>query len=109
VALEDPLYRAQVDEEIRKRIRVSIFAYAYEVLNESLVSDAEFDALAKSINPTINTRRPDLDRWFRENFTPATGMWVRTHPDLARIHEITIKHFLKRNPGHDRSEDENSG
>lgn len=58
-----------------------MWAYAYEFLDDSLVSDAEFDARALSINPTLPTRHPQLDRFFATEFSPATGMWVRKHPD----------------------------
>ena len=32
-----------INEEIRRRIRLSVAAYAYEVHNDSVMSDGEFD------------------------------------------------------------------
>jgi hypothetical protein len=82
-------YSPEIDGETRKRIRISVAAYAYEFLNTPVMSDAEFDALAQSINLSIDTRRPDIDKWFRKNFNPSTGMWIHSHPELNRIAEIT--------------------
>jgi hypothetical protein len=39
------------NSEIRNRIRVAAAAYAYEVENDPILTDAEFDALCLSINP----------------------------------------------------------
>lgn len=74
--------------ETRKRIRVSVAAYAYELCDAPIMSDAEYDALAASIDLTINTNRPNMDCWFIFNFKPFTGSWVQEHPELKRIGEI---------------------
>ena len=71
--------------EKRNRIRVSLFAYAYEIMNDSLISDSEFDALCLKINPSIETDNPIMDRFFREDFSPHTGMWIYKHPELDSI------------------------
>jgi hypothetical protein len=76
------------DPEIRNRIRVAVAAYAYEVENDPILSDAEFDALCLTINPEADTGNPDTDKFFREEFDPNTGSWVHRHPNkegLARI------------------------
>ena len=78
---EENMYSDIVNTETKNRIKLSVAAYAYEVLNSSVITDGEFDALAKKIDLSVNTRRPDLDKWFRENFSPSTGMWVLSHPD----------------------------
>lgn len=70
------------------RIRVAIFAYAYEVLMESLIDDITYDDLAARIDTSIGTDRPDLDQWFKENYSEYTGSWVHKHPELSRIKEI---------------------
>lgn len=82
-------YSERVCQETRKRIRVAVAAWAYEVLQESIMSDAEFDQLAQSIDLSIDTRRPDLDKWFRKNFQAYTGSWVHGHPDRNRLDQIT--------------------
>lgn len=74
--------------ETRRRIRLSLAAYTYEALMVSIMSDIEFDELARSIDLTIDTRRPDLDKWFRKNFQPHTGMWIHGHPERERLHII---------------------
>jgi hypothetical protein len=74
--------------EKAKRIRVAVWACAYELFNTSLVDDYTYDKLCKEINLEKVTDRPDLDRWFKENFSPDTGLWVHQHPDLDRLEEI---------------------
>lgn len=99
---KESLYNFVVDVETRKRIRLSVAAYAYECMGTTIMSDAEFDALAYSIDLKIDTRRPDLDAWFRENFKPHTGMWVNNHPEklkLARIAGRIIKTTEKNQYG----------
>lgn len=81
-------YSDLVCRETRKRIRVAVAAWAYEVLHRPIMSDAEFDELAKSIDLSVDTRRPDLDKWFRKNFQSYTGSWVHGHPDRARLNQI---------------------
>lgn len=81
-------YGDRVSLETRKRIRVAVAAWAYEVLDVSIMTDAEFDELAKSIDLSIDTRRPDLDKWYRKNFKSYTGSWVHGHPDRVRLNQI---------------------
>lgn len=76
--------------ETRLRIRVSVYAWAYEMHDNPLVSDEEFDRLCRQVDLSKSTDRPDLDKWFRENFNHMTGMWVRLHPEpegLLRIYK----------------------
>ena len=77
--------------ECRNRIRVAAAAYAYEVENDPIMSDAEYDALAKSIRPSLHTGEPELDAFFARVFSPDTGVWVHHHPDkdgLRRVADI---------------------
>ena len=74
--------------ERRNRIRIAVWAYAYEIANDSLVDDAAFDALALQIRPEMDTGWPRGDAFFREHFSPATGMWIRNHPDLPGIRRL---------------------
>lgn len=90
------LIETPVERERRNRIRLAVAAYAYEVLNETIMPDAEFDALAMKIEPSMSTGHPVLDRFFMEHFDPFTGLWVRKHPDQAGLHRICIEvHKLK--------------
>ena len=74
--------------ETRNRIRLTLAAWAYEVHAASLMDDEEFDRLALSIDVRKSTARPDLDEWFRKNFSPHTGMWVLNHPECDRIEAL---------------------
>jgi len=44
---------SEIEIERHKRIKLSVAAYAYEVHNNSIMSDADFDKLALEIN--LNT------------------------------------------------------
>lgn len=76
------------ERETRKRIKLAVAAYAYEICNTSVLTDEQFDNLAKSVNLSISTARPDLDEWWRREFQADTGMWIHKHPELRRIGEI---------------------
>ena len=45
-----------INKEIQNRIRLSVAAFSYEYQSDSIMSDAEFDALSKQINPEEETR-----------------------------------------------------
>lgn len=78
--------------ERRNRIRIALWAYAYEIMDDPLVTDAEFDALGLLIDPSLTTGNRKLDRFFEEHFTPSTGMWVRNHPDQRGLHRLYQHH-----------------
>lgn len=71
--------------ERRRRILISVAAYAYEFESDSIISDADFDDISRMIDVSRLTGRPNLDKFFRENFSPCTGMWVHRHPDKAGL------------------------
>ena len=73
------------ERERHRRIKVTLFAYAYEFENESLISDAEYDALSREINPQISTGHKRLDDFFKRLFSPDTGMWIRQHPEIVKV------------------------
>lgn len=79
--------------ETRNRILIAVYAYAYEIKSNPLITDAEFDKLALEINLEISTGNIVMDEWFKGNFTPYSGCWVHNHPNLKRIKELynTIK------------------
>lgn len=80
-----------VSEEIRRRIRVAVWAYAYEALHESLVPDHVFDAECRKVDLSVSTSyegrdNSAIDAWFRKEFDPSTGCWIwKQHPGLLRI------------------------
>lgn len=74
-----------VCQETRSRIKLSIWAYAYEFHNVSIVSDTVYDLTSYMIDLNVRTKRPDLDFWFVCNFTPCTGMWIHKHPELSKL------------------------
>jgi hypothetical protein len=78
----------EVEIERRKRIMLSLWAYAYEVLHISLVPDAVFDKLAEEINPEITTDNPLLDEFFKTEFVPFSGIWIHKHPELDKLYNM---------------------
>ena len=76
---------ASHNREIRNRIRLSLASYAYEYHDDSLMTDAEFDKLSREINPNEKTGNELIDRFFREEFVPDSGMWIRRHPELDKL------------------------
>lgn len=88
--------RLKKEIETHRRIVVAVWAYAYEVMDEPVVSDATYDETAKLVDLSIDTDRPDLDKWFRENFHPDTGMWIRSHPELAGIERLYHEHYASK-------------
>lgn len=84
-----------VERERRNRIRLAVYAYAYEFQDEALVPDSEYDALARSIQPALGTGNPLLDQFFRNHYSPDTGMWIRSHPELHRVAHIYRKYYIQ--------------
>lgn len=79
------------ERERRRRILVAVAAYAYEIKNNPIWSDARFDKECLRINLKQSTGNKAMDRWFKHNFDPSTGMWVHNHPDrkgLLRIYKL---------------------
>lgn len=74
--------------ETRNRIRVSVAAYAYEVADDPIMTDAEFDSLCNKIDPNVTTGRADEDFFFLLDFEPHTGSWIHKHPDLPGIKRL---------------------
>lgn len=80
--------------ERRRRILLSVAAYAYEIENVSLVDDHTFDAECLKVDVSIDTGHPMLDAWWRENFDPSTGMWIHKHPELWKV-ALRYRQFMK--------------
>lgn len=87
---------APSEEEVerRNRIMVTIWAYAYEFMGDSLVTDDEYDRSSLKIRPEMETGHAALDEFFREQYTPDSGMWIRLHPELNKVDNAY--HRLKR-------------
>ncbi len=82
-----------VEKEIRNRIQICIYAYAYEKENESVISDGEFDKLCLDIDPQLDTGNKKLDNFFRSEFDPSTGQWIYKHPELHKIAELYENYY----------------
>ncbi len=80
------------ETERRHRIQVAVWAYAYEFLNTSLVSDARFDETAKLLDVNVSTGNKKLDRFFKTHFADCTGQWVHKHPEKNKL--ARLAHFL---------------
>ncbi len=81
--------------EIRRRIRLSVAALVYERLNDSVMSDAEFDRESLLVDLSIDTGNKRLDRFFRSNFTPYTGLWVHRHPEKIKLMTLWNTYYNK--------------
>lgn len=77
-----------VEIERRNRIRLAVAAYAYEMQDDLLMSDAEFDSLALKINPDIDTGHEVLDKFFKTEFGSHTGQWIYRHPELDKVEAL---------------------
>ena len=82
--------------ERRNRIRLSVAAYAYEVHDNPIISDAEFDALADKINVQVVTDNEMMDDFFREHFSPFTGQWIHKHPNKEGLEKVYVKVFKRK-------------
>ena len=85
-----------VNQEIRNRIRLSVAAYAYEYKDDPIMSDENFDKLAKEINPEEKTGNRKLDNFFKKEFTADTGMWIHKHPERNKLEQIYLNFFKKK-------------
>ena len=83
----------RVNEEIRNRIRLSVAAYSYEYHDDEVMSDSEFDELAKKIDLSVSTGNRKLDNFFKKNFNPDTGMWIRKHPDKGGLEWLYQRYY----------------
>lgn len=77
-----------VEVERRRRIAVAVWAYAYEIDNDHLVPDHVYDDWARRIDVAVSTGNARLDTFFRAEFSPHTGMWVRKHPGFDRLGDL---------------------
>lgn len=85
-----------IEIERRRRIRIAIATFAYEVLDRPVMSDAEWDQLAQSIDPAVGTGHFELDEFFVARFSPMTGMWIHDHPELDKVRSLYFVHYGPR-------------
>jgi len=91
------ILRTPKEIETRRRIKISVWAYAYEIMGVSIVSDAIFDMECLQVNLNIQTSNPIMDVWFLCNFTPDTGMWIHKHPELEKVKKLYERYLLHDN------------
>ena len=82
-----------INQEIRNRIKLSIAAYAYEFLGKSIMTDHEYDELSLKINPNEKTGNDMMDEFFKTQFQPDTGMWIRSHPEIKKLEYLYKKYY----------------
>ena len=82
-----------INQEIRNRIKLSVAAYAYEFKGDSIMSDHEYDELSRKINPKEKTGNDMMDKFFRTQFQPDTGMWIRAHPEIKKLEYLYKKYY----------------
>ena len=85
-----------IEVEVRSRIQLTIWAYAYEFEAISLVPDAQFDGDAALLDRNFETGNKQLDTFFKNEFNPSTGLWIRRHPELAKIKKIYETYYKGR-------------
>ncbi len=90
------IIRSQIEIERRRRIMLSIWAYAYEFENKSLVSDAVFDSEARLVDSNIKTGHLVMDDFFATKFHPDTGMWIHSYPELDKLRRLYDARFQSR-------------
>lgn len=95
ITLPNARWGSRVERERRNRIRLAVYAYAYELRDESLATDHEFDQLARSIDPAVTTGNAVLDQFFRDHYQPDSGMWIHQHPDLDGIATIYHRYYIQ--------------
>ena len=82
----------------RRRIKVSVAAWAYENGHKPIMTDAAYDKLSKVVyqERNIATGNNRLDRFFRQHFDPSTGLWVYKHPNPRALETIYARYYQKR-------------
>ena len=83
----------KISEEIKRRIKVSVAAYAYEMNHDSIMTDEQFDSECKKVDVTITTGNDMMDKWFRQEFDPCTGQWIHKHPQLKRLDALYQQYY----------------
>lgn len=85
------------EKQTRLRIKLAIAAYAYEINNDSIMSDADFDEKCLEVDTSIETGNTELDDFFKKEFDPSTGQWIHKHPEKRKIGYLLEKYYNKSN------------
>jgi len=102
--IRNDVYTPEACFQRQLRIRLALAAYAYEFENDSILSDADFDAMSLMVDTSIDTGAPDLDFFFMESFNPSTGQWIHDHPELDRVKSL---YWYLKDIGTFKAEDDN--
>jgi len=86
---------SKVEKEVRRRIKLSVAAYSYEMLDESIMLDHEFDKMCLQVDLKVDTGNKKMDSYFKKNFDPSTGQWIRKHPELDKIADLYVRYYKK--------------
>lgn len=86
---------SRVEQERRNRIRIAVYAYAYELRDSCLIPDSEYDQLARSINPSMKTCHESLDHFFATRYSADTGLWIYEHPELERVAATYARYYVQ--------------
>ena len=78
------------DREIERcnRIKWAVAAYAYQVADDPVMTDEQFDKLARKIRPQMLTGNILCDVYFQTHFSPDTAMMITRHPQIAGVAHI---------------------
>ena len=86
---------SKVEKEVRRRIKLSVAAYAYEFKDAQIISDAEFDKMCLEVDVKVDTGNKVMDSFFKKHFDPSTGQWIHKHPELAKIAQLYERFYNK--------------
>ena len=90
-----PVWGNPVEIEVRRRIRLSVAAYAYEYQAVSIMSDEDFDKMSREVDLKVDTGNKKMDSYFKKNFDPSTGQWIRKHPEIRKIVYLYKAYYKK--------------
>lgn len=90
---DDSSWGSVVEKQTRLRIKLAIYAYAYEIENQSLISDEEYDKMSLEVDTSIKTSNRKMDNFFKKHFDPSTGVWVRKHPEIRKLSYLYGKYY----------------
>lgn len=74
-----------VEQERRRRVVITWWAFCYEVKDDPRVTDNEYDHMARAVDLSVDCGDGDIEEWFKTNFLPHSGIWVLNHPELDRL------------------------
>lgn len=93
------IYAPRICAERKTRILICVAAYAYEILSNPIMSDAEFDRFCLTVDVSLDTGNPIIDQFFRDEFDPYTGSWIYVHPELDKIALLYKRYYKYRTKG----------